>query len=77
MNYMSLGDWMSFSPIWKKKLDQEGIRSVRKALYEDDRVYLICNYDKGLKYLASLYPNVQCIKADDIHGFQIYRLESL
>lgn len=77
MNYMSLGDWMSFSPIWKKKLEQEGIESVKEALYGRNNVYLICSFDKGLEYLISLYPNVECTEADDIPGFKIYSLESL
>ena len=74
MNYMSLGDWMSFSPIWKKKLEQEGIESVKEALYGRNNVYLICSFDKGLEYLVSLYPNVECTEADDIPGFKIYSL---
>ena len=77
MNYMSLGDWMSFSPIWKKKLEQEGIESVKEALYGRNNVYLICSFDKGLEYLISLYPDVECTEADDIPGFKIYSLESL
>ena len=77
MNYMSLGDWMSFSPIWKKKLEQEGIESVKEALYGRNNAYLICSFDKGLEYLVSLYPNVECTEVDDIPGFKIYSLESL
>ncbi len=77
MNYMSLGDWMSFSPIWKKKLEQEGIESVKEALYGRNNVYLICSFDKGLEYLVSLYLNVECTEVDDIPGFEIYSLQSL
>lgn len=77
MNYMSLGDWMSFSPIWKEKLDQEQITSVRRALYEQEQIYLICSFDKGLEYLISLYDHVTCTEVDKIPGFQIYRLQSL
>lgn len=77
MNYMSLGDWMSFSPVWKEKLEQEGITSVKDALYGQDNVYLICSFDKGLEYLVSLYPDVECTKVDDIPGFEIYSLQSL
>ena len=74
MNYMSLGDWMSFSPIWKKKLEQEGITSVKDALYGQDNVYLICNFDKCLEYLITLYTNVNCQEIDGIPGFNIYEL---
>lgn len=46
MNYMSLGDWMSFSPIWQEKLEQNGISSVREALYGQDNIYLISSFDR-------------------------------
>lgn len=74
MNYMSLGDWMSFSPVWEKKLEQNGIGSVKEALYERENVYLICSFDKGLEYLISLYDGVVCTETDKISGFHIYDL---
>lgn len=77
MNYMSLGDWMSFSPVWREKLEQNGIDSVKEALYESENVYLICSFDKGLEYLISLYDDVICTEKDKISGFKIYRLQSL
>lgn len=77
MNYMSLGDWMSFSPVWEEKLLQHKITSVQEALYQQDYVYLICSFDKGLEYLISLYDNVTCTEIDKIPGFHIYRLQSL
>lgn len=77
MNYMSLGDWMSFSPVWKKKLEQQGITSVREALYKRDNVYLICTFDKGLEYLTSLYENTTCTEVDRAGLFHIYKLQSL
>ena len=77
MNYMSLGDWMSFSPLWKEKLEQQGITSVREALYQWDNVYLICTFDKGLEYLTSLYENTTCTEVDHAGLFHIYKLQSL
>ena len=77
MNYMSLGDWMSFSPLWKEKLEQQGITSVREALYRWDNVYLICTFDKGLEYLTSLYENTTCTEVDHAGLFHIYKLQSL
>lgn len=50
---------------------------MKEALYGWDNVYLICSFDKGLEYLVSLYPDVECTEADDIPGFEIYSLESL
>lgn len=77
MNYMSLGDWMSFSPLWKEKLEQQGITSVREGLYQWDNVYLICTFDKGLEYLTSLYENTTCSEVDRAGLFHIYKLQSL
>jgi hypothetical protein len=77
MNYMSLGDWMSFSPIWQEKLAQNGIHSVRDALYESDNVYLICSFDKGIEYLELLYDGVTVTEVDKVAGFGIYKLELL
>lgn len=77
MNYMSLGDWMSYSPIWREKLNQKGITGVKDALYGKNQVYLICSFDKGLEYLISLYDDVECTEIDKIPGFKIYRLQFL
>lgn len=77
MNYMSLGDWMSYSPVWREKLDLKGIESVKDALYGQNDVYLICSFDKGLEYLISLYDGVECTETDKIPGFKIYRLQFL
>lgn len=77
MNYMSLGDWMSYSPVWQEKLAQKGITSVKDALYGQNDVYLICSFDKGLEYLISLYDNTEAVEIDKIPGFKIYRLQFL
>lgn len=74
MNYMSLGDWMCYSPIWREKLTQNGFSSVKEALYESNHVYLICSFDKGLEYLELLYDDVVCTETDKIPGFRIYEL---
>lgn len=75
MNYMSLGDWISFSPLWEEKLAQNGIGSVKDALYSQDNVYLICSFDRGLEYLASMYENVEYTEVDRVAGFGIYKLK--
>jgi len=75
MNYMSLGDWIAFSPLWRKKLDQQGISNVKEALYEGENVYLLCSFDRGLKYLSALYDNVEYTEVDKIKHFKIYKLD--
>lgn len=76
MNYMSLGDWIAYSPLWEEKLGQQGITSVKEALYRWDQVYLISSFDKGTEYLAALYDGTVCTEADEIRGFHIYKLQS-
>ncbi|MDO4261038.1 MAG: hypothetical protein Q4C82_03075 [Eubacteriales bacterium] len=77
MNYMSLGDWIAFSPLWEEKLSQNGIASVRDALYGQDNVYLISSFDRGTEYLTELYGGVTCTEVDKVAGFRIYKLERL
>lgn len=77
MNYMSLGDWMSFSPLWKEKLAQEGIDNVKEALYGQENVYLVCSFDKGLQYLEELYEGVTFVEVDKVHQFGVYKMETL
>lgn len=75
MNYMSLGDWMSFSPLWEEKLAQEGIADVKGALYGQENVYLVCSFDKGLQYLEELYEGVTVTEVDKVHQFGVYGVE--
>ncbi len=77
MNYMSLGDWIAYSPVWEEKLVQQGIDSVKDALYGSDNVYLISSFDRGTEYLTELYENVTCIEMDQVAGFRIYKLQML
>ena len=77
MNYMSLGDWIAYSPVWEKKLKQNGISSVKEALYGADNVYLISSFDRGTEYLTELYENVSCEEVDKIAGFTVYKLQML
>lgn len=74
MNYISLGDWMSYSPIWQEKLARQDITSVKETLYGRENTYLICSFDKGLEYLKLLYDHVSCEEVWKISGFHIYDL---
>lgn len=74
MNYISLGDWISFSPVWEEKLLQQGITDVPEALYGWDHIYLICSFDRGLELLTELYEDVAVTEVDKVAGFGIYQL---
>lgn len=53
LNYISTGDWISYSPIEEEKLMQEGITSVARALLENDNIYLISVKDSAnLQFIA-------------------------
>lgn len=54
LNYISTGDWISYSPIEIEKLAQKGITSVAEALLYDENVYLISVKDSAnLKYITN------------------------
>lgn len=64
-------------PVWERKLKQNGISSVKEALYGADNVYLISSFDRGTEYLTELYENVSCEEMDKIAGFTVYKLQML
>lgn len=47
LNYISTGDWISYSPMESKKLAQKGITSVSESLLKDENVYLISVKDSA------------------------------
>lgn len=54
LNYISTGDWISYSPTESAKLAQEGINSVADALLNDGNVYLISVKDSAnLQYISN------------------------
>lgn len=50
-NYMRLGDWMSYSPLYYEKLSHQGIEDVARAMAEKENVYFIARDDRDLQYL--------------------------
>ncbi len=64
-------------PGLERKLKQNGISSVKEALYGVDNVYLISSFDRGTEYLTELYENVSCEEVDKIAGFTVYKLQIL
>ena len=63
-----------FQPHLAGKLEQNGISSVREALYGQDNIYLISSFDRGTEYLTELYDGVTCEQVDTIRQFKVYRL---
>ena len=53
LNYVSTGDWISYSPMEREKLTQKGIASAAEALLYDENMYLISVKDSAnLKYVT-------------------------
>lgn len=82
LNYISTGDWISYSPIESKKLAKEGIGSVAKALLYDEDVYLISVKDSAnLNYITNYLTfrnkkEVAAIKVEDLsEKYAVYTFE--
>lgn len=81
MNYMSTGDWVSYSPLQRERLEQEGWKSAVDSLLNGENVYLISGDDKYLAYFRD-YLEYRCeqkiiaVKEDRLtdHTF-VYRFE--
>lgn len=56
-NYMRLGDWMSYSPHYEKKLQKHGITDVLEAIMERDDVYIVSRADRTMGYVKSVLSN--------------------
>ncbi len=54
VNYMRMGDWMTFSPLANEKLAGRGIESVTDSLVTDSQVYLIVRDDNPMDYLKTI-----------------------
>lgn len=61
MNYMSTGDWVSYSPLQRERLESEGWDSAVDSLLTGDNVYMICGDDKYLAYFRD-YLEYRCGK---------------
>lgn len=55
MNYLPLGDWLAFSPMYEKKLAAEGIENLSEAIVTKENIRILCRdyYDMG--YLLDYY----------------------
>ncbi len=78
VNYMRMGDWMSFSPLAEEKLAGHGISSVTESLVKKDGVYLITRDDNPMDYLKTIcqerFPGLSWHVADVLNAgeFHLY-----
>lgn len=81
MNYMSTGDWVSYSPLQQARLEQEGWDSAVESLLEGENVYLISREDKYVEYFKD-YMSDRCqttivpVVTDTIGDINVYRFDS-
>ena len=80
MNYMSTGDWISYSPMQQERLEQEGWESAVDSLLQGENVYLIAGDNKYQQYFRD-YLEYRCgnyvepIIEDAIGSVYVYRYE--
>lgn len=81
MNYMSTGDWVSYSPLQQERLEQEGWQSAVESLLLGENIYLISREDRYQAYFRDyleyrcgklVLPVVEDTIQNDIH---IYRFK--
>ena len=82
LNYISTGDWISYSPIESMKLEQNGITSVSEALLYDKNVYLISVKDSANLGFITDYLSLRAgyeVMAKEVEGlteeYAVYRFE--
>jgi len=82
-NYDILGGWMCGSPLYREKIGQYGIESVKWALLEQGQVYLIVSdqevQEQGWEWIENFYAaqeiRVKIDKVDKIgENYGVYRV---
>lgn len=69
-NFVMLGDWMGYSPLFWKKLNNRGIENIQDAIFEKDNIFVIASYDKDISFIEKLRENVTCKVVDTIEGYE-------
>lgn len=79
-NFAMLGDWMGYSPLFWKKLQEKGISNVQDAIFEEDNVYVIASMDKDMSFIAKLREHVSMEVVDEVKSsqgivYQVYKYQ--
>ena len=70
LNFVMLGDWMGYSPLFWEKLHDRGITSIQDAIFQKDNIYVIASSDKDMSFMEKLRPDVTCNIVDQINSSQ-------
>ena len=78
MNYMSTGDWISYSPMQQERLEQEGWKSAVDSLLQGENVYLISGDNKYQQYFRDYLEyragkTVETVVEDTIESVYVHR----
>ena len=55
MNYLPLGDWLAFSPMYEEKLAKEGIRNLPEDILTKGNIRILCRDYYDMDYLLEYY----------------------
>ncbi len=55
LNYLALGDWLAFSPMYEEKLEREGITDLAEDIVTKENIRIICRDYYDMDYLRDYY----------------------
>lgn len=55
MNYLPLGDWLAFSPMYERKLEKEGIENLSEDILTKGNIRILCRDYYDMDYLLDYY----------------------
>lgn len=70
VNMAMLGDWMGYSPLFWKKLNDKGITNIQDSIFGDENVFVIASTDKDMSFVEKLRDHVSCEVVDTIESSQ-------
>lgn len=70
VNMAMLGDWMGYSPLFWKKLNDKGITNIQDAIFQDKNVFVIASTEKDMNFVEKLRDHVSCEVVDTIESSQ-------
>ena len=83
INYLPLGDWLAFSPMYEKKLEAEGIENLSADILTKGNIRILCRDYYQMDYLLEYYVrhgyDAEMIVEDQIRqngeAIDVYRFE--
>ena len=71
VNFAMLGDWMGYSPLFWKKLQDKGITNIQDSIFATNgNVYVIAESRQDMKFIENLDHGITCEIVDEIPSSQ-------